>query len=118
MSSDVLCHLRNAILFVFIVDKQRGKAAVKANNVFHFLCYDGYDVEAISDPYEKEAAKSFIENFGCIPKQLFPSPHPSRSNLEESFSPLYLEVCLLVCPLKIMVFLQLIFCFFFPYFSG
>jgi hypothetical protein len=81
----------NFFLLTF-VDKQRGKAAVKANNVFHFLSYDGYDVEAISDPYERQAAKSFIENFGCIPKQLFPSPHPSRYSLEESFSPLYLEV--------------------------
>jgi hypothetical protein len=80
------------IFFIF-VDKQRGKAAVKAKNVFHFLSYDGYDIETISDPYERQAARSFIENFGCIPKQLFPSPHPSRYNLEESFSPLYLEVC-------------------------
>ncbi len=80
-------------LFLFIADKQRGKAAVQANNVFHFLSYDGYDIEAISDPLERQAAKSFIENFGCIPRQLFSYPHPSRCSIDESFVPFYSEVC-------------------------
>lgn len=72
-----------------------------ANNVFHFLSYDGYDIEAILDPLERQAAKSFVENFGCVPRQLFSLPHPSRYKSEESFSPLYLEVCLSICILGI-----------------
>src|ERR1700732_2990214 len=59
--------------------KQRGEAAIKATNVFHYLSYQGsIDLEKISDPVERLASINIIHNFGQTPKQLFTKPHPKR----------------------------------------
>ena len=59
--------------------KQKGAAAVEANNVFHHFTYEGaVDLDTIKDPLQKEAAEIAVNEFGQCPKQLFESPHPRR----------------------------------------
>jgi len=59
--------------------KQRGKAAVEAQNVFSHFTYDGaVDISKIEDPMEKLVLLQKIENFGQTPRQLFNNSHPAR----------------------------------------
>lgn len=64
--------------------KQRGEAAIAANNVFHPLTYEGaVDLDKIHDPKKKHALLVQINEFGQTPKQIFFKPHPKRlSRLE------------------------------------
>jgi hypothetical protein len=60
--------------------KQRGKAAVEAVNVFHYLSYENaVDIDAITDPVQKAATIGIINHFGQTPRQLFTKPHKMRS---------------------------------------
>ncbi|XP_041971992.1 protein FAN-like [Aricia agestis] len=59
--------------------KQRGNEAVKANNVFHHVCYEGsVDLELICDMNDKHALEVQIMEFGQVPKQLFTQPHVKK----------------------------------------
>ena len=59
--------------------KQRGKEAVKANNVFYYLTYEGaIDLDNVTDPAEREAYEIQIMEFGQTPRQLYSMPHPPR----------------------------------------
>ena len=59
--------------------KQRGEAAVQADNVFHPLCYEGAaDVAAIADHRERLAVEAQINEFGQCPRRLFHAAHPRR----------------------------------------
>ncbi|XP_045767552.1 protein FAN-like [Maniola jurtina] len=56
--------------------KQRGEEAVKANNVFHHVCYEGsVDLDCIYDMNDRHALEVQIMEFGQVPKQLFTKPH-------------------------------------------
>ncbi|CAH0404999.1 unnamed protein product [Chilo suppressalis] len=56
--------------------KQRGEEAVKADNVFHHVCYEGaVDLERILDMNDRHALEVQIMEFGQVPKQLFTKPH-------------------------------------------
>lgn len=71
-------HLHEWIDLVFGA-KQTGKAAVKAQNVFMHITYEGtVDIEEITDPVMRAATLSQIENFGQTPSRLFSNPHPQR----------------------------------------
>jgi hypothetical protein len=60
--------------------KQKGEDAVRANNLFHPLTYEGScDLEKL-DPKEKAATEIQIKEFGQCPKQLFTLPHPKKVN--------------------------------------
>ena len=51
--------------------KQKGKAAEDALNVFYYCCYEGaVNLDAITDPAEREALEGMIQNFGQVPCQL------------------------------------------------
>ena len=59
--------------------KQRGQEAIEADNLFHYLTYEGsVDVEAEMDPGQRAAFEAQILEFGQTPTQLFTSPHPQR----------------------------------------
>ncbi|XP_031833417.1 protein FAN isoform X2 [Nomia melanderi] len=60
--------------------KQRGTEAVKADNVFFHLCYEGaVDLDTIRDANDRHGLEVQIMEFGQIPKQIFTLPHPKRS---------------------------------------
>ena len=67
--------------------KQRGPAAVEALNVFYYCSYEGaVDLDAITDPVERQAVEGMINHFGQTPCQLFKEPHPPRPNVAESLT--------------------------------
>uniref|UniRef100_K3W8L3 BEACH domain-containing protein n=1 Tax=Globisporangium ultimum (strain ATCC 200006 / CBS 805.95 / DAOM BR144) TaxID=431595 RepID=K3W8L3_GLOUD len=72
-------HLHEWIDLIFGF-KQRGKAALKANNVFYYLTYYGVvDLDRIEDPFLRESMELQIAHFGQCPMQLFGTPHPKRT---------------------------------------
>ncbi|XP_011493823.1 PREDICTED: protein FAN-like [Ceratosolen solmsi marchali] len=59
--------------------KQKGEEAIKANNVFFHLCYEGaIDLDTIKDVNDRHGLEVQIMEFGQIPKQIFKLPHPKR----------------------------------------
>ncbi|XP_014217202.1 protein FAN-like [Copidosoma floridanum] len=59
--------------------KQKGEEAVKADNVFFHLCYEGaIDLDTIKDINDRHGLEVQIMEFGQIPKQIFKVPHPKR----------------------------------------
>ncbi|XP_073387205.1 uncharacterized protein [Physcomitrium patens] len=59
--------------------KQRGEAALSANNLYHPLTYEGaVDLDSIDNPVERAGFEAQINEFGQAPRQLFTSPHPPR----------------------------------------
>ncbi len=63
--------------------KQQGEEAVKADNVFHYLTYEGaVNLDSIADPVERNAIKLQINEFGQTPKQIFKIPHPPRHDFK------------------------------------
>jgi factor associated with neutral sphingomyelinase activation len=59
--------------------RQRGAAAVAADNVFRAVTYEGaVDPCAIADPTQRAAAETAIAEFGQCPRQVFEAPHPRR----------------------------------------
>jgi WD40 repeat protein len=70
--------------------KQRGPAAAAANNVFHFLSYEGsVDLDSITNRVDREATESHIQNFGQTPSQLLlKDPHPTRYTIADTWSPI------------------------------
>ncbi|XP_049879652.1 protein FAN-like [Pectinophora gossypiella] len=65
--------------------KQRGEEAIKANNVFHHVCYEGsVDLELIYDMNDRHALEVQIMEFGQVPKQLFTKPHVRKISRQVS----------------------------------
>jgi hypothetical protein len=44
------------------------------------------DLDAISNPVEREAVEGMINNFGQTPSQLLKEPHPQRLSLEDALT--------------------------------
>ena len=64
--------------------KQRGEAAVEANNVFYYLTYEGMtNLDDIEDQEQRDATKLQISSFGQTPTQLFRAKHPQRLPVKE-----------------------------------
>lgn len=58
-----------------------GEEAVKANNLFYYLTYEGaVDLDSIEDPVMRDATAAQIKHFGQTPTQLFSRPHPRRDS--------------------------------------
>ena len=82
-SEYVSSHLHEWIDLIF-GHKQKGRAAEECLNVFYYCCYEGaVNLDAITDPAEREALEGMIQNFGQVPCQLLKEPHPSRITFEE-----------------------------------
>jgi hypothetical protein len=61
--------------------KQKGDAAVEANNLYYYLTYEGsVDLEEEHDERRRAALEIQIQEFGQTPKQLFVGSHPSRND--------------------------------------
>ncbi|CAI5943564.1 unnamed protein product [Closterium sp. NIES-64] len=70
--------------------KQRGEAAVQADNVFYYLTYEGaVDIDAITDQTRRTAFEQQIAAFGQTPIQLFTRPHPERGPHVQITRPLH-----------------------------
>uniref|UniRef100_A0AAV1V083 Uncharacterized protein n=1 Tax=Peronospora matthiolae TaxID=2874970 RepID=A0AAV1V083_9STRA len=79
-SEHVSSHLHSWIDLIFGY-KQRGRAALQANNVFYYLTYYGVvDLDKVEDPSLRESMELQIAHFGQCPMQLFAAPHPARDN--------------------------------------
>eukprot|EP01094_Clydonella_sp_ATCC50884_P003772 TRINITY_DN1288_c0_g1_i1.p1 TRINITY_DN1288_c0_g1~~TRINITY_DN1288_c0_g1_i1.p1 ORF type:complete len:682 (-),score=102.69 TRINITY_DN1288_c0_g1_i1:215-2260(-) len=75
----VSAHLHEWIDLIF-GHKQRGEAAVEADNLFYHTTYEGaVDIDSIVDPVERAGMESQINEFGQTPKQLLTMPHPPRN---------------------------------------
>jgi hypothetical protein len=58
--------------------KQRGQAAIEANNLFYYLTYYGaVDFDKL-DPVTLEIVNAQITHFGQCPSQVFDRPHPKK----------------------------------------
>ncbi|XP_050438205.1 protein FAN-like [Adelges cooleyi] len=73
--------------------KQNGAEAIKSNNVFYYLCYEGaVDLNNVRDWYQRHALEVQIMEFGQIPKQIFEKPHPPKTcSLSRDFGQLGLS---------------------------
>jgi factor associated with neutral sphingomyelinase activation len=64
--------------------QQRGPEAIKADNLFHPLTYEGaVDIEREHDPVRRSAILIQINEFGQTPARIFDQPHPSRFSPDE-----------------------------------
>ena len=60
--------------------KQKGEEAIKADNLYYYLTYEGsVDLEQEKDARMRAALEIQIQEFGQCPKQLFAGPHPCRN---------------------------------------
>jgi hypothetical protein len=85
-------HLHEWIDLIFGF-KQRGDAALTANNVFYYLTYENsIDISAIEDQLQREATKSQVIHFGQTPSQLLNREHPKRLMKEECTIPICNDV--------------------------
>lgn len=59
--------------------KQQGDEALKADNLFYYLCYEGaVDLSSIKNYSERKSLEIQIQEFGQIPTQLFRTAHLPR----------------------------------------
>ncbi|XP_054270115.1 neurobeachin-like protein 1 [Macrosteles quadrilineatus] len=85
-SEHVSAHLHEWIDLIFGC-KQKGPKAVEALNVFYYCSYEGaVDLDAITNPVEREAVEGMINNFGQTPSQLLKEPHPQRLSSSEALA--------------------------------
>jgi WD40 repeat protein len=88
LESDYVSEHINEWIDLIFGNKQRGKAAEDALNVFHYLTYeDAVDFENVEEEF-CDAIRAQIMHYGQTPAQLFRKPHPKRYPKEECMNPL------------------------------
>ncbi|XP_024399024.1 BEACH domain-containing protein C2 isoform X1 [Physcomitrium patens] len=76
-------HLNEWIDLIFGC-KQRGQAAISANNVFFYMAYEGaVDIDKFTDPILRKATHEQSAYFGQTPSQLLTIPHVKRMPLAD-----------------------------------
>ncbi|QQP38551.1 Uncharacterized protein FKW44_019156, partial [Caligus rogercresseyi] len=79
-SDHVSAHLHHWIDLIFGY-KQRGEEAIKANNIFYHLCYEGFvELESIRDLEERHSLEIQIGEFGQKLASKYPTLAPLLSN--------------------------------------
>ncbi|XP_023283135.1 WD repeat- and FYVE domain-containing protein 4-like, partial [Seriola lalandi dorsalis] len=66
--------------------RQQGPAAVESVNTFHPYFYAQRGRQNSKDPLIRSTILGYVSNFGQVPKQLFPKPHPPRSGSKKEGS--------------------------------
>mmetsp|Transcript_23765 Transcript_23765/g.36668 ORF Transcript_23765/g.36668 Transcript_23765/m.36668 type:complete len:496 (-) Transcript_23765:94-1581(-) len=70
--------------------KQRGKEAVRSDNLFHYLSYYGpEDVKQIKDVDARELVELHLDDFGNCPAQIFYKQHKKKKKLDFVDPPLH-----------------------------
>ena len=65
--------------------KQRGKAAVLSDNLFHHSTYlSERDLRRVEDEVHRDALQQQAQEFGQTPRQLFAGPHPESGEANDS----------------------------------
>jgi WD40 repeat protein len=91
-SEYVSCNLHHWIDLIFGF-QQRGLDSVKANNVFHFVSYEGsVNLDKITDELDRKATESQIQNFGQTPSQILTISHPHRFPAKKCWKPIISEL--------------------------
>ena len=73
-------HLHEWVDLIF-GHKQRGAAAIEADNLYYYLTYEGaVELDRVTDSRERQALVMQIQEFGQTPKLLFTRPHPCRNS--------------------------------------
>jgi len=68
--------------------KQRGDEALKSDNLFYYLCYEGaVDLDTIKDYSERKSLEMQIQEFGQIPSQLFTNAHLPKCKVDLMIEP-------------------------------
>lgn len=74
--------------------KQRGEEAIRADNLFHYITYEGnVEIDQIGDVIKQNSLKIQIMEFGQTPTQLFAQPHLTRlADSSNSLNKMYSSV--------------------------
>lgn len=79
LESDIVSKNLHSWIDLIFGYAQKGEEAIKAHNLFYYMCYEGnVDLDAIVDLNQRHAIQVQIMEFGQIPKQVFKVPHPQR----------------------------------------
>ncbi|KAK3745479.1 hypothetical protein RRG08_018697, partial [Elysia crispata] len=79
LESDIVSRQLHHWIDLIFGFQQRGEEALKADNLFYYLTYEGaIDLDSIESDAERRSMETQIMEFGQTPKQLFKTPHPQR----------------------------------------
>lgn len=79
LESDIVSRQLHHWIDLIFGFQQRGDEALKADNLFYYLTYEGaIDLDSIESDAERRSIETQIMEFGQTPKQLFKIPHPQR----------------------------------------